>query len=92
VLLDVGGHHHGLDLPERQPVRFAPGEKGGYRPKVGGAGVRIADAGGEELPEAFLGPGAPAPAINAGVAIASIRSSFFRRPETTGSITLSMAD
>ena len=59
-LLDVGGHHHRLDLLQRQTHVFAPVSEpvGGHQ--VGHAGVRVADVGGEEFPElgfGFIGAG-----------------------------------
>ena len=59
-LLDVGGHHHRLDLLQRQTPVFAPVSEpvGGHQ--VGHAGVRVADVGGEEFPEpgfGFIGAG-----------------------------------
>ena len=59
-LLDVGGHHHRLDLLQRQTPGFTPVSEpvGGHQ--VSHAGIRVADVGGEEFPEpgfGFIGAG-----------------------------------
>ena len=54
-LLNVGRDDHRLDLVESNAAALAPlGETPGGR-KVGEAGVRVPDVGGEEFPEPALG-------------------------------------
>ena len=56
-LLDIGRDMQRLDQDELvQAVRLAPGEETNHGPVVGGAGVRVADSGGEELEESARCP------------------------------------
>ena len=56
VLLDIGGDDDGLDLVEFEDAAgFAPLKETGDGVRVGGAGVFVADVGGEELDEAPAG-------------------------------------
>ena len=54
-LLDVRRDHHGLHLVEGEASALAPLRESADGREVGVSGVRVADMGGEELPEAPLG-------------------------------------
>ena len=55
-LLEVGCDYHGLDLAQSEASALAPLREPAHGREVGEARVRIPDVGGEELPEAPLGP------------------------------------
>jgi hypothetical protein len=69
-LLDVGGHHHRLDLSESPPALLTPGEELSDGLRVGEPGVRVSDVNGEELQKARAGP--PALAGDDGRKVGSI--------------------
>ena len=54
-LLDVGGHQHRLDTVKCQALGIAPVSESVGGHQVGHARIRVADVGGEELPEPLLG-------------------------------------
>ena len=55
--LHVGGHHHRLDAVKPLAVHLAPVGEPETGNQIRLPGIRVADRGGEELPEALFGVG-----------------------------------